>query len=96
MLVQKLCKTLKLKIPRFFSALTNYVDRIGTCIKNQQVSCYLESENMDALISVCTSALQRGYLIISQHRQNFSPGGFVFQNRLNIDGQGRNCPAARA
>ena len=52
------------------------------------MSCYLESEYIYiyALISMCCSALQCGYLSI----QNFSTRGFVFQDRLNpLDRQPR-------
>ena len=44
---------------------------------HEKISCYLESENMDALISIYCSALQH------LHRQNFSPRGFVFPDRAD-------------
>ena len=52
-----------------FSGLTNYMVDIHFCNNDQPepenillVSCYLELENTDALISFCCSALQRRYL----------------------------------
>ena len=91
---QKLCKTLSWNSPNF--ALCRRTTWFWWALQasiSQKVSCFLESENMDALISMCCSALQHWYFdfyvlfclaaLIFRHRQNFSPRGFVFLDRLN-------------
>ena len=58
---QKLCKTLSWNFPNFaWYRRTTWFRWALEARISQKVSCYLESENMDALISLCCSALQRG------------------------------------
>ena len=78
---QKLCKTLNRNSLKF--SLYRQITWFGWALEariTQNISCYHESENTDALISMCCSALQH---LIFRHRQNFSPRGLMFLDLLN-------------
>ena len=64
---QKLCRTLNWNSLNFsLCRLTTWFRWTLEARISQKISCYLESENMHALISMCYSALQHWYFCIGR------------------------------